>query len=253
MGLDWDDEPLLQSSRLPVLVAAAELLISKGHAYPCTCTRSDVLAALSAPHLSDQNQLYPGTCRGRFSSLAEAQVDGGCMPSIRFICPAGEITVEDRLAGPVAVNPAKEFGDFLISNREGRPAYHLAVVLDDHHQGVTEVLRGEDLLASCGPQALLQEKLGISRPEWIHVPLVTNKEGERLAKRSDGVSLRSLRAAGVEPTRLVQWLLNESGFTHPAPITPQEALRGYELSLLNPKPVKVPDQIHGLLGGEKLP
>jgi len=248
LGLDWDGDPLLQSSRAEDLMSIAVEMVSRREAYPCVCTRKDVREAISAPHMPNQTSRYPGTCRDRFSSIEAARSDTGRQPTIRYHCPVGEVQVTDAIAGEITLNPEREFGDFPIASPDGQVSYHLAVVLDDHHQEVTEVLRGDDLLGSCGPQAVLQSALGIQRPEWIHVPLVLDDRGERLAKRSDSLSISSLREAGVDSRRLVQWLMSESGMPITGPSTPLEALPAYKLSLLNPEPLRVPADIQAILG-----
>ncbi len=247
LGLDWDGDPHLQSTRAGELMAVAERLVATVEAYPCICTRKEVREALSAPHLRDRAPRYPGTCRGRFSSIEAAQREGGRQPTLRFRCPAGEVDVEDALLGGATFNPSEEFGDFPIASPDGQVSYHLAVVLDDDHQGVTEVLRGDDLHSSCAPQAALQAALSIQRPEWIHVPLVLDEGGERLAKRADSLSIRSLRDAGVAPKRLVSWLLDQSGIPNSGPSSPGDALGAYQLSLLNREPVRLPADIPRIL------
>ena len=247
LGLDWDEEPLLQSSRAEELMKTVQRLASDGQAYPCVCTRREVREAISAPHQGEGPDRYPGTCRGRFSSTEEARTSAGRSPAIRFKCPEAEVLVNDSYMGSAKLNPAEEFGDFPIASPDGQVSYHLAVVLDDHHQGVTEVLRGDDLHTSSGPQALLQDALEIPRPEWIHVPLLMDESGQRLAKRSDSLSLRSLREAGVDSGRLVQWLLSQSGLPVNGPCTPEDALPAYKLSLINPEAIRVPAEIHRIL------
>jgi glutamyl-tRNA synthetase len=247
LGLNWDQEPLRQSDRAEELMKPVQRLLAEGKAYPCVCTRREVREALSAPHQHERPDRYPGTCRGRFSSVEDARAAAGRSPTIRLDCPEGEVLVKDSYRGSATLNPADEFGDFPIASPDGQVSYHLAVILDDHHQGVTEVLRGDDLHSSAGPQAVLQDALGIPRPEWIHVPLLIDDSGQRLAKRSDSLSLRSLRDAGVEPRRLVQWLLSESGLPVTGPCSPDEALPSYKLSLINPDPIRVPAEIHKIL------
>jgi len=247
LGLDWDEEPLLQSTRQAELMGVATRLVAEGRAYPCICTRKEVRQALSAPHLRDQPQRYPGTCRGRFSTVEEAQLEAGRPPSIRYECPSAVVEVEDLFLGSESFSPAEEFGDFPIASPDGQVSYHLAVVLDDAHQGVSEVLRGDDLFSSCGPQAALQDALGLPRPNWIHVPLVLDEHGERLAKRSDSLSIASLRGEGVRADQLVGWLLRQSGLGDGSPTSPSDALGGYKLSLLGPQAVKVPPNLAEIL------
>ena len=247
LGLDWDGPPSFQSDREKELRETAEGLVSEGLAYPCICTRREIRAAISAPHVQDATSTYPGTCKGRFSSIREAQEISGRRPALRFQCTPEELEIQDRLHGAVKLSPWTEFGDFVIASPEGHASYQLAVVLDDAEQGITEVLRGDDLLSSCGPQALLQGALGLRRPDWIHVPLVVDSKGERLSKRADSLSIRAIREAGVAPERLLGWLLSESGLSKEGKITAQAAIAGFQLEALNRAPIMLPKDFLGSL------
>lgn len=212
LGLDWDGTPLLQSAGIERLMGYAIELQRKGLAYPCTCSRAEIRSASNAPHGSEGEDRYPGTCRGRFASLAQARAETGREPGLRFLVPPGERIVEDGFAGVRRYDPAQEVGDFLIARRNGSPAYQLAVVVDDMLAGVTEVLRGDDLLPSTARQLLLFEALGEKPPAYYHVPLVCDATGRRLAKREKDLSLRDLREAGVDPRAVVEWVAHCSGF-----------------------------------------
>lgn len=240
LGLDWDGPPSFQSDREQELREVAESLVSQGLAYPCICTRREIRAAISAPHAEDATSTYPGTCKGRFGSIQEARESSGRRPSLRFQCGPEGLEIQDRLHGAIKLSPWTDFGDFVIASPEGHASYQLAVVLDDAAQGITEVLRGDDLLSSCGPQAVLQDALGLRRPDWIHVPLVLDSTGERLAKRADGLSIRAIRDAGIPPERLLGWLLCESGLSEEREITAQGAIAGFQLEALNRAPIKLP-------------
>ncbi len=253
LGMDWDGEPLLQSSRAQELRSSAEELLAKGLAYPCVCTRAEVRDAITAPHGSEDQVRYPGTCRGLFSSTERAREESGREPALRFLTPDAAVSVHDLISGEVDLHPHRDLGDFPITSRDGQVAYHLAVVLDDAHQGVTEVLRGDDLLASCGPQAALQDALGLARPDWVHVPLVTDANGQRLAKRTDGLSLRALRDAGVDPEHLIRWLAITCGLPDLGPITPQGAVSAYRLDLLPRTPLMLEHDLVDRLARGELP
>ena len=248
LGLDWDEEPHLQSSRSTELLSIAERLVDEGAAYPCVCTRKEVREASSAPHLDGRPVIYPGTCRGRFQSIQEAEQQTGRRPTLRFRCPEDEIHINDLFQGEATLHPLKEFGDFPIASPDGQTSYHLAVVLDDDYQGVTEVLRGDDLLSSCGPQAALQAALGIERPTWIHVPLVLDEHKKRLAKRTDGLSVRTLREQGHCPRDLVGWLLSASGLGHEGPTAPEDAIKDFSLSSLSRSAILIPEGFPGVSG-----
>ena len=205
LGLDWDGEPLLQTSRIDAHRAAIEKLVQHGLAYPCVCTRKEIEAAASAPHASDEETRYPGTCRGRFATVAEAREATGREPALRLLVHAGPVHFEDALLGPQSIDVAATVGDFVIGRKDGVAAYQLATPLDDAHQGVTEVLRGDDLLSSAARQRLVLDALGLPFPRQIHVPLVAEDDGQRLAKRAGSLSLQELRNAGLSPSFVATW------------------------------------------------
>src|SRR6476469_2315384 len=157
LGIDWDEGPLYQSSTLDIYAAAIETLITSGRAYPCRCSRREVEVAASAPHAEDGAAVYPGTCRGKFSSIEEARRQTSREPAVRFVVPQGLINFHDGFAGDVQFDPFKEMGDFVIAKGDGTPAYQLAVVVDDADMGITDVVRGDDLLESTPRQILLYE------------------------------------------------------------------------------------------------
>ncbi len=211
LGLDWDGTPRLQSSGLPELCEAAERLRIAGKAYPCVCTRGDIRTAQNAPQEGAAELRYPGTCRSRFGSLAEATSTSGRGAGLRFLVPPGARKVSDRFAGLHTFEPHREIGDFLITRRDGQPAYQLAVVVDDVRDGVTEVVRGDDLLPSAARQMLLLEALGERAPDYYHLPLVRDAAGRRLAKREDDLSLCELRAGGTDSRAVVEWVAKSVG------------------------------------------
>ena len=251
LGLDWDGPATHQSTRADMFREAAASLAALGKAYPCVCTRAEVKAAIAAPHSEQDGATYPRTCVGRFESLDHARLESGREPALRLSCPEDFVEITDGVRGNVQLDPFDTFGDFPITSRDGHAAYHLAVSVDDAHQGITEVFRADDLLSSCGPQAVLQAALGLPRPSWMHVPLVMDQSGERLAKRSDGLSISALRAAGVESRQLVRWLSQSCGLGDLGLVTPAEALPQYELSKVPLRPCVLPsDLIPSLVAGE---
>ena len=257
LGLDWDGPVQLQSECAEAHAAALDSLRAAGLCYPCVCTRREIREAASAPqaaaprkHAEDVSQVYPGTCRRRFPGEAAAlQAYGreayGREAAWRLRVPPGSITFEDGLYGPQAFAPAAEVGDFPIARRGGAAAYQLAVVVDDAAAGVTEVLRGRDLLPSTARQILLQQHLGLPSPSWTHLPLVLDEAGQRLAKRSGALSLKALREAGTDPRAIVSWVARVAGSAAPpaAPLLPA-LLRPEELlpvfTALRPRPRDVP-------------
>jgi len=241
LGLDWDGAPLLQSDGLAALDRAVEQLLRDGQAYPCVCTRGDLRLAQSAPQLGVSEPRYPGTCRGRYASLGEAREKSGREPGVRLVVPPGSVSVHDRFAGEFSADVAAEVGDFLIARRGGQPAYQLAVVVDDAAQGVTDVVRGEDLLPSTVRQWHVRRALGLASPAHYHVPLVLDEGGRRLAKRADDLSLSELRDGGTDPRAVVGWAAASAGLSVPERVTPAQALPGFDFAKVPREPVTIDD------------
>lgn len=199
LGFDWDGEPVVQSAgRDRYREIHARL---SGRIFPCGCKRADLLAAQSAPHEDDQDLRYPGTCRD--STAAGI--------SWRLRVDPGRIEFTDRLYGPQAIDVAGTVGDFVVAKTPEQPAYQLAVVVDDIDQGVTEVVRGDDLIPSTARQILLYRALGAAPPAYGHVPLVVGPDGRRIAKRHGDARIATLRDAGVPPERIIGILAEGSG------------------------------------------
>lgn len=199
LGLESDGPVLWQSSRESAYGAALATLHAQGRLYPCACTRKDLAVMASAPHAEDGLRPYPGTCRPRVLERLVPE-------ALRFRLPEGELLWTDRLLGEFREDPLRLTGDPLLHRRDGCYAYHLAVVVDDAEQGVTEVVRGVDLRSSTATQIRLQEALGIARPAYAHVALVAAPGGERLGKRGGALGLQELAARGVEPAEVLGWL-----------------------------------------------
>jgi glutamyl-tRNA synthetase len=241
LGLDWDGPVIVQSARLDVINAAAHELVDGGRAYPCVCTRADFQTAASAPHDGITEPRYPGTCRGKFTTVAEAERKSGKPAGLRFRVPEGRVNFVDGFAGPQSSSVADDIGDFLIARKGGLPAYQLAVVIDDATDRVTEVVRGDDLLPSTARQKVLQEALGLPSPEWWHVPLVGDESGRRLAKRADDVSLSELRTRGVDPRAIVAWAARVSNIVSVPRTTAAEVARVFSFDCVSREPVTVPN------------
>ncbi len=222
LGLDWDEGPLLQSGAPEPARAALEELVRRDLAYPCVCSRREIEALSVAPHASDGTLRYPGTCRGRFATLEEAEAAGTGPVGLRLRVPAGTVSWSDERLGPRTDDVGAEVGDFLLARRDGVLAYQLAVVVDDARQGVTEVVRGDDLVPSTPRQALLQELLELPRPRWFHLPLVVDPTGRRLAKRDRDLGLTELREAGVDGRAVVAWCARSLGLPSPDRVRPEE-------------------------------
>lgn len=189
LGLDYDRETPPQSKRSDVYDRYFDLLKEKGLLYPCYCTRSQ-LHSVNAPHLSDGTYVYPGTCR----NLTDAQRDAmSRLPAWRVVVPDRLWTLEDRVQGTYTLNLAAECGDMVVRRADGVYVYQLAVTVDDGEAGVTEVVRGMDLLSSAPRQMYLQELLGFSHPEYGHVPMLLAPDGRRLSKRDGDLDLGAIR------------------------------------------------------------
>ena len=214
LGLDWDEGPVYQSPRAPDYRRAIESLLANGAAYYCVCSRKEVGAAASAPHAEDGSAVYPGTCRGRFASAAQARAASGRDPAVRFAVPPGTaVTFDDEFAGRRAFDVSGLLGDFVIAKADGTAAYQLAVVVDDAEAGVTHVVRGDDLLDSTPRQILLYRALGLSDriPSYCHLPLVIGTDGRRLAKRHGDTRLSFYRERSVPAARVLALLARWCG------------------------------------------
>jgi glutamyl/glutaminyl-tRNA synthetase len=211
LGLVWQegpdvggpDGPYVQSERLPWFTAVWQRLQATGTIYPCDKSRQDVGRALTAPHAEDDAEpIFPPALRPALGYGREATAPGP--RNWRFRVPEGEtLAFEDALRGPQAFVAGEDFGDFLVWRKDGFPSYELAVVADDHAMGITEVVRGSDLLLSTARQLLLYRALGWQPPAWAHAPLIVDAAGRRLAKRTAGLSIRELRAAGRTPAEVL--------------------------------------------------
>ncbi|MDE6299728.1 MAG: tRNA glutamyl-Q(34) synthetase GluQRS [Muribaculaceae bacterium] len=232
LGLDWDEGgldgkgdngPYLQSLRSSFYENVLRRLTATGLTYPCRCTRADIMAT-QAPHESDGRVVYAGTCRpSRLGGDAPAD-DDRPQRAVRLWVPDEEIRFADRLYGPQCVNLARHCGDFVLRRADGAWAYQLAVVADDAAMGVTEVVRGSDLLLSSAQQIYLYRLLGLEPPEYAHVPLLCNESGQRLSKRDASLSMEQLRKE-YTPSHLVGLLAWTAGLLpEPFPISAQGLL-----------------------------
>ena len=244
LGLDWDDGPVVQTQRLALYEDALCRLRARELVYPCTCTRSDVERAASAPHAEHEGPVYPGTCAGRRSADAERLTGQPYCWRFRAGTMAGEFV--DAFRGPIQVPASELGGDFVIWKSAGTPAYQLAVVVDDADMGVTEVIRGDDLVPSTPRQLLLYEALELKPPSFAHVPLVVGPDGRRLAKRHGDTRLATLRAAGVTAEQLLGLLAWSCGWIDRIePVTTSELLPRFQLETIPHEPfVLTPELLH---------
>lgn len=233
LGLDWDEGygaggpngPYRQSERGEHYAAAFRALEEKGLTYPCYCTRAERLA-VSAPHLGESRDFYDGRCRRR--SLEElAELARTRRPAWRAAVPDREVGFTDGLQGPFRENLAWECGDFIIRRSDGVWAYQLAVTVDDGQMGVTEVVRGLDLLSSTPRQIWLLEEMGFAAPAYTHVPLLLSADGRRLSKRDRDMDLEELRRR-----KTARELTGELAFLagllpEPEAVTPRELIPAF--------------------------
>lgn len=211
LGLTWAEPVITQSERLPLYREAMLTLVRTGAVYPCTCSRRELAAMLSAPHEDgahppDDEPVYPGRCRPR---MPAAETHGELLAGVnyRFRVPDGQaIAFVDGAAGPrqfvAGCDARADFGDFLVWRRDGLPSYQLATVVDDAALLISEVVRGRDLLRSTARQISLQRALGLATPRYWHTPLLADASGVRLAKRHDALALQTLRERGLSPAEV---------------------------------------------------
>ena len=222
LGLTWDNEPVYQSRRTEAYRAAFARLEHQDLIYPCYCTRAERLAA-SAPHRSDGIQVYDGRC-ARLTAEEREELARTRRPAWRAAVPDKTITFCDLLQGEYKEELKKECGDFILCRSDGVYAYQLAVVVDDAMMGVTQVVRGRDLLSSTPRQLWLQEELGLPHPEYGHIPLLLAPDGRRLAKRDRDQELGQLQSRFTAP-ELVGHLACLAGLIpQPQPVTPRQLL-----------------------------
>ena len=225
LGLDWDTETPPQSERSAVYDRYFEKMMDEGLLYPCYCTRSQ-LHSVNAPHLSDGTYVYPGTCRNLQNPPA------GRKPAWRVIVPDKVWSFTDRVQGDYSLNLATDCGDMVVRRADGVYVYQLAVTVDDGEAGVTEVVRGMDLLSSAPRQMYLQELLGFSHPEYGHVPMLLAPDGRRLSKRDKDLDLGELRKR-LTPEQLIGNLAYAAGLTETyEPVSARELAQHFCWNLL---------------------
>ena len=217
LGLHWDGEPVLQSTRRPAYAAALDALVARGLAYPCGCTRREIADSqprTGGPRERHGELRYPGTC--------SAGLPPGRAPRAwRLRVPDGIVRFDDRRLGPQAQDLAAEVGDFVLRRADGLWAYQLAVVVDDAAQGVTDVVRGTDLLGSTARQVVLARALGLRSPRWLHVPVVAGPDGDKLSKQNGATAVDASR-----PLEVLDAALRHLGIAPPAEVSPEAWLAG---------------------------
>ncbi|HEV2815886.1 MAG TPA: tRNA glutamyl-Q(34) synthetase GluQRS [Allosphingosinicella sp.] len=203
LGLEWDGELIYQSERLPLYAEALDRLKQAGLVYPCFCTRADIAASAAAPQGPDGAPAYPGTCRG-LAGPDLSRPHAWRLDVERAAERAGALYWHDGDT-EVQAEPGR-FGDVVLARKDAPASYHLAVTLDDAAQGVTDVVRGRDLFAATDIHRLLQALLDLPTPHYRHHDLLTDAEGNRLAKRHRAPTLADLREAGTDPAALIEGL-----------------------------------------------
>jgi len=248
LGLDWDEgpdcggpfSPYLQSERQAIYDAYLARLRVADLVYPCYCSRAEVARAASAPQgAGDEGPRYPGTCRHLSAAERRGREATGRRPSLRFRAPDRLIAFTDLVAGRMAQPVAQAVGDFIVARNDGIPAYQFAVVVDDGLMGITQVVRGADLLSSTARQIALFEALGFVIPTFGHVPLVVDARGARLAKREHAAGVGALREAGFSAGRVLGALAASCGLCAPgASLNIRDLLASFE-----------PERLSGLAAG----
>ena len=246
LGLDWDEGPdvggpygpYTQGARTRIYDAELARLRELGLVYPCYCTRADLGRIVSAPQGDDPSTVYPGTCRN-LSALDRRRLEQlGRRPALRFRAPATEISFLDRIAGAVVESVASSVGDFVVRRSDGIVAYQLAVVVDDALMGITQVVRGADLLSSTPRQLALYGALGYAAPrEFAHMPLALDEGGLRMAKRDASAGIGAWRVDGTPPERMLGALAASCGLWRAGvPATLGELLATFAPEQIDPQP-----------------
>jgi glutamyl-tRNA synthetase len=241
LGVDHDGLVTRATEHRPAHEEALARLVADGRAYPCYCTRSEILAeveaSISAPHGPLPTGAYPGTCRDLDAAGRAEREAEGRRPSWRVRADGEAVTFHDRVAGEVT----GAVDDFVIRRADGVPAYNLVVVVDDHAQGIREVVRGDDLLDTTPRQIVLARMLGLDRPAHAHVPLVLGPDGERLAKRHGAVTLADQLSAGRTPAEVLGWFGASLGLCEPGqPVTPADLLARFDPAAVPRRPWTLP-------------
>ena len=241
LAADGPTPTVYQSERSEIYQQYYDVLLKKGLVYPCFCSRSQLHAA-SAPHRSDGQVVYAGPCRG----LSDAEIARRSLtraPAFRVQVPDEEIAFTDGHLGRYAENLARDCGDFYLRRADGVFAYQLAVVVDDALMGVTEVVRGSDLMSSTPRQLWLYRELGLTAPQFYHLPLLLAPDGRRLSKRDGDQSLENLRAR-YTPQEIIGKLAYVCGLQDtPAPASPQELVPGFSWDKVPKQDILLPEKL----------
>lgn len=249
LGIDFDGKILYQSHNFEPYRDAMRVLQQQGLIYQCRLSRKEVKEAAAAPHLGQHEIRYSPELR---PSDRKAFVFDDEQTNYRFLVKDQAISISDEFAGQAEFLPFDEVGDFVVWTKSGTPAYQLAVVVDDARQGVTDVVRGDDLFSSAARQELLYKALGLTAPRWWHLPLVIGEDGRRLAKRHGDTRLVTYKKQGVSAQRLVGVLALLSGICEtPEEMSAKQFLDAFVLDKLSHEPVVFSEELHKWLVNAK--
>lgn len=253
LGLDWDAGPdtdeheYIQSNRRPIYGEYLQKLVNQGLVYPCVCSRNEIENVQSAPHREDQRLIYNGTCRGRFANWdsATATLSEDRLPVWRFkLEDQGQSRFTDGICGETVADYQKDIGDFALARDPLGAGYTFAHVIDDYLMGVTEVLRGDDLLEATHSHIVLQQALGLPTPQYLHVPLVVAEDGRRLAKRHGDTRIAILKERGFTPRQVVGVLAWWCGWAEfGEELSPADLLTRFDWSTFNRKPAVLSPEV----------
>jgi len=242
LGIDGYESVGAQSEDLEPYRTAMRDLAAKGLVYPCALTRREIEAAARAPHAGEHELRFPVELRPEAEHVGTFDAED---TNYRLRVEPEQIPIDDEFAGASSHSPFDEVGDFVVWTRRGVPSYQLAVVVDDARQGVTDVVRGADLLPSAARQALLYRGLGVAPPRWWHLPLVIGTDGRRLAKRHGDTRVATYRECGVEAPRVVGLLAYWCGITpERRPLDADGFRRGLDMARLSPDPITFTAEDH---------
>ena len=241
LGFTWDETPVCQSERTVLYQAAMDALSVGGHVYPCFCTRAQLMS-LAAPNLGDTQIIYQRTCAA-LTPEEIAQRRQTRAPAMRLRVPDEDVTFTDGLFGPVQENLARDCGDFILQRSDGLFGYQLAVVVDDALQGVTEIVRGRDILSATPRQLYLQRLLGYPQPDYIHIPLLMDAHGRRLAKRDKDLDLSAL-SQRFAPEEILGFLACSAGILpEPRPMSLEQLIPLFDWNQVKREDWRLPEDV----------
>lgn len=242
LGMDYDGEPIVQSDDLQPYHEAMQVLATDGRVFQCDLSRKQIEQASTAPHRDEHELRFPPQLRPTDKRMYEFDEQN---KSYRFVVGDESIRIQDEFVGASDFTPSAEVGDFVVWTKRATPSYQLAVVVDDGRQGITDVVRGDDLLSSAARQTLLYRALDLQPPRWWHLPLVLGPDGRRLAKRHGDTRVATYRERGVPATRIIGLLAALSGICNePTEITAEDFRDDLVLDRLDREPVVFRQEHH---------